>query len=131
MQWPLTLRQYLARLSPGKVVLWCYLIWYLGVVFRYFDPSAAIWLNSVGISAVVGVALMLSVKGPLSSVDRWQTFRLFLMPFCVSSFASIVKGRGFTLIFPPSALELSILLAGCAAFVLVVLALKHLGANGT
>ena len=25
----------------------------------------------------------------------WALFRLFLMPFCVSNFSSLVKGRGF------------------------------------
>lgn len=34
-------------------------------------------------------------------LDRWQIFRLFLMPFCVSSFAALVKGRGFILVFSP------------------------------
>jgi hypothetical protein len=28
-------------------------------------------------------------------------FRLFLMPFCVSSFSALVKGKGFVLIFSP------------------------------
>jgi len=123
-----SLRRYIAGLSPGKVALWCYFIWYLVVVLRYFDPSPAIWLNSLGISALVGVALLLSVNG--SAADRWQTFRLFLMPFCVSSFAALIKGHGFTLIFPPNGFELSILVGGCAAFVLIVLACKYLVANG-
>lgn len=92
--------QYFARLSPGKVVLWCYLIWYLSTVAEYFDPAPSIWLNSLGISLVIGVALLLSVGGrsPVFA-DSWQTFRLFFMPFAVSSFSALIKGRGFFLVF--------------------------------
>lgn len=121
----LSLRNYLAQLSTGKTVLWCYLIWYLVTVARYFDPAPAIWLNSLGISAVIGIALLLSVNraGPKLG-DRWQTMRLFLMPFCVSSFSSLIKGKGFILIVPPSAMEVAVSVASCMAFVAVVAAVK-------
>lgn len=109
-------------------MLWCYLIWYLVIVFGYFDPSPAIWLNSLGISAVIGFALILSVGGSAPrSNDRWQTFRLFAMPFCVSSFSALIKGHGFILIFPPNVPELMVLAGSCAAFVLLVLAFKQAG----
>jgi hypothetical protein len=55
---------YLANLSPGKIVLWCFLIWYLATVIHHFDPTPAIWLNALGISAIIGVALYLSVREP-------------------------------------------------------------------
>lgn len=55
--------RYFASLTAGKTILWCYLIWYLITAFNYFDPAPAIWLNSVGISAVIGLALILSVGG--------------------------------------------------------------------
>lgn len=54
--------RYFAELRTGKTVLWCYLIWYLAAVFNHFDTSPAIWINSIGISAVVGTGLMLSVS---------------------------------------------------------------------
>ncbi len=122
------LLRYVVKLPAGKLVLWCYLVWYLLVVCRYFDPAPAIWLNSVGLSAVIGFALLLSVGRPASGkrADRWQTFRLFLMPFCVSSFASLIKGRGFVLIFPPDAAQLLQMAGVCLAFVLLVLAVKRL-----
>jgi hypothetical protein len=41
---------YLSNLSNGKLVLWCYLIWWGAAVFHHFDPSPSIWLVSVGIS---------------------------------------------------------------------------------
>jgi hypothetical protein len=83
---------YFLQLKPGKMVLWCYLIWYLCTVFFYFDPDPLLWLNAAGISAVVGCALYLSV-GP--SQNHWQTARLFMMPFAVSSFSSLIKNKGF------------------------------------
>lgn len=117
--------RYFSRLETGKLILWCYLIWYLVTLSNYFDPSPVIWLNSVGISAVIGFALLLSVSGPNQKFpDRWQTFRLFLMPFCVSSFSSLIKGHGFILIAPPRLAELALSVGSCAAFVGFVYALK-------
>ena len=122
-----SLIQYFARLSAGKVALWCYLIWYLSTVVRYFDPAPTIWLNSLGISLVVGIALLLSVSGGASpkSADPWQSFRLFFMPFAVSSFSALIKGQGFFLVFPPSAAEVGIQLGSCAAFVTAVVVIKR------
>jgi hypothetical protein len=111
--------RYLAGLPKGKMVLWCYLIWYGTTVAFHFDPSWRIWLNSAGISVVIGIALMLSVSRSAVQ-DRWQTFRLFAMPFCVSSFSSLIKGQGFILILPPRAVELAAALLGCAAFLVLV-----------
>jgi hypothetical protein len=118
---------YFSRLSNGKLVLWCYLVWYLNTVARHFDPSPAIWLNSLGISAVIGVALMLSVGGDAAARnDPWQTFRLFAMPFCVSSFSSLIKGKGFILVFPPTASELATPIGACLAFASVVIGLRRM-----
>ena len=58
--------------------------------------------------------------------DRWTTLRLFLMPFCVSSFSQLIKGKGFVLVFPPDAHEIAVSLGACAAFVVAVLAIKRL-----
>lgn len=113
--------RYFQTLPAGKAVLWCYLIWYLCTVVSYFDPSPAIWLNSLGISAIIGVALLLSVGGSGARFTAsWQTFRLFFMPFAVSSFSALIKGRGFLLIFPPSPAQLALQLGLCAAFLLAV-----------
>lgn len=118
---------YFSRLKSGKLILWCYLIWYLVTLYNYFDASASIWLNSLGISAVIGFALLLSVDGTnLKSSDHWQTFRLFLMPFCVSSFSSLIKGHGFILIAPPSLYEFLVSVLSCVAFVVFIFALKCL-----
>ena len=58
------------------------------------------------------------------ALDFWQKFRLFLMPFCVSSFAALVKDAGYILIFPPAWKENAAGLGAIAAFLLMVLLLK-------
>jgi hypothetical protein len=122
-----SLRGYVARLPRGKVALWCYLVWYLAVVAMYFDPSLGIWINALGISGIIGVALWLGVRPPAGGrIDRWQVFRLFLTPFCVSSFSSLIKGQGFFLVFPPRASELGVASAACLGFVALVVLLKKL-----
>lgn len=109
------LLRYLTRLTTARIILWCYAIWYAGNVLQHFDPSPRLWLNSLGISGIIGIALVLSVRGA-AKPDGWQVFRLFLMPFCVSSFAALVKDAGYFLIFPPSLHENLTLLGVIAAF---------------
>jgi hypothetical protein len=125
---------YFTSLTAGKMVLWCYLLWYLVNVSAQFDPSPSIWLNSAGISLVIGFALLLSVSNTAGedqrpSASRWQVFRLFLMPFCVSSFATLIKGKGYFLIFPSDPRVLGFSLLACAVFVatctLLRLAVQH------
>src|SRR5688500_2507991 len=120
---------YLAKLTPPRIVLWCYLIWWLFTVSRHFDPSPRLWLSSLGLSAIIGTALYLSTAyagKARTTLDRWQIFRLYLMPFCVSSFAALIKDRGFILVFEPALRANAIGLSACATFVAVVLMLKRL-----
>jgi hypothetical protein len=119
------LLSYFARLKPGKMILWYYLIWYFVTVYFHFDPNPKIWINALGISVVIGIALMLSVgNGQSPLANPWQTFRLFWMPFAVSSFSSLIKGQGYTVIFSPHWYEVFIALAACLLFTLMVAALK-------
>ena len=115
--------RYLARLPASRLALWCYAIWYLVNVVAHFDPSPRLWLTSLGLSAIVGVALILSTRGAAAQ-DGWVIFRLFLMPFCVSSFAALVKDARFFLIFPPSLRENLLGFTAIAAFVLLVVLLR-------
>jgi len=112
--------RYLAELTLPRIVLWCYLIWYGFVLTRYFDPSPTLWLSSLGISAIIGTGLYLSTahggRAP-TRLEGWQVARLYMMPFCVSSFAALIKGRGFILIFDPSLRADVAALGGCALFV--------------
>ena len=113
---------YFVNIKPGRLVLWCYLIWYFVTLYFHFDPSPKLWINSVGISVVIGTALMLSVSG--STTDYWQTFRLYWMPFAVSSFAALIKNKGYFVIFSPSFYEVSIALIACGLFALIVAVVK-------
>ena len=119
--------RYLAELRASQQVLWCYLIWYLYALFRYFDPSAVLWLSSLGISAIIGTALYISTaragKVPVR-LDRWQIVRFYLMPFCVSSFAALIKGHGFVLVFHPSLRDNAIAATACALFIAASVALR-------
>lgn len=119
--------RYLKTLSIGSAVLWCYLLWYLVTLAHHFDPSPRLWLNSLGISGVIGVGLVLSVssRGGIRALDRWQLMRLFLMPFCVSSFAALTKNRGFLLVFSSDPRELGIAALCCVVFLAAVIAVKQ------
>ena len=116
---------YFAKLTAGRITLWCYLLWYLFFAGRYFDPSRNLWLTSLGLSGVIGIALLISTRAGVSGrIGFWATARLFLMPFCVSSFSALVKGRGFFLIFSPRLTEDYIALGVCAAFCAFVAGVK-------
>ena len=125
----MTLYRYFKNIGLGRTILWCYVIWYLVMATFHFDPSPRIWLTSLGISAVIGIALILSVapQSGQAQSDRWQTMRLFLMPFCVSSFAALVKGKGFILIFSPVPLQTGLALGLCLAFFASVQLIKRFG----
>jgi hypothetical protein len=58
-------------------------------------------------------------------LEFWQTVRLFMMPFCVSSFSALVKGRGFILIFSPKPFEIGLGVALCVVLCAVVLLLRR------
>src|SRR3954469_5058561 len=92
------LLDYFANLSAGRLILWCYFIWYLVVLVRYFDKSPQIWATAFGLSLIIGFALYINTTRsgpPRLHIGFWPTVRLFMMPLCVSSFSSLVKGRGF------------------------------------
>lgn len=116
--------KYFQEIKLNKLILWCYLIWYLVVVAFYFDPAPKIWINSLGISAVIGTALMLSVSDSNNKTDYWQIFRLYLMPFCVSSFSSLIKDRGFIVIISPKPQETILAILSCVIFLLIIGAIK-------
>ena len=122
--------RYLANLSGGRLILWCYFIWYVVVLARYFDANARLWLTSLGLSAIIGFALYVSTaKTGTNNVklERWQVIRLFLMPFCVSSFSALVKGKGFVLIFSPNPVEILAAAGLCALLCGTVYFLKRQG----
>jgi len=125
----MALIRYLAGLNAARMILWCYLIWYLTAVALYFDSSPSLWLTSIGISAIMGYALWLSAVNSPSGrirIGRWQLFRLYMAPFAVSSFAALVKGKGFLLVIFPTLRENAIALGGCALFAAAALLARRL-----
>lgn len=122
MKW---LIQYLYEIKLGKAILWCYLIWYVVVVCFHFDPSPKLWINSMGISAIIGTGLLLSVSsGEIGKRDHWQTFRLYLMPFCVSSFSALIKEQGFIAVLSPKIEETLVSISCCVLFLSIILVIR-------
>lgn len=124
--------RYLSQLSTGRTILWCYAIWYVVNVVHHFDPTPRLWLTSLGLSAIIGFALLLSTRASTPGAarpDRWVVFRLFLMPFCVSSFAALVKDAGYVLVFPPSLHENAIGAAAIAAFLVTLTVVRRVFAT--
>lgn len=118
MKW---LIQYLYEIKLDKAILWCYLIWYLIVVCFPFDPSPKMWINSIDISIIIVTGLLLSVSsGEIGKRDNWQTFQLYLMPFCVSSFSALLKEQGFIVFISPNITETIIAVLCCALFMSVI-----------
>jgi hypothetical protein len=117
---------YFRALNPPRIALWCYLLWYLVMVIFHFDPAPRIWLTSIGISFIIGFALDLNGRAAGAPKARgWALMRLYLFPFCVSSFSSLVKDHGFILVFSPVLAETGMAVGLCAAFWLMVLALRR------
>ncbi|MBI4784406.1 MAG: hypothetical protein HY785_24260 [Oscillatoriophycideae cyanobacterium NC_groundwater_1537_Pr4_S-0.65um_50_18] len=116
--------QYLYQIKLDKAILWCYLIWYSTIVYFYFDPALKIWINAIGISAVIGTGLLLSVSSGAAEKNHWQTFRLYLMPFCVSSFSSLIKDRGFFVFLSPKTSETIASTLCCALFLSTIWVIK-------
>ena len=124
MKW---LIKYIYEIKLDKVILWCYFIWYITVVYFYFDHSPKLWINSIGISVVIGTGLILSVSsGKVRIKDHWQTFRLYLMPFCVSSFSALIKEHGFVVFISPKITDTIVSVVSCVVFLLTVFVVKSL-----
>lgn len=126
-----TINNYFRQIKLGKLILWYYLIWYFTTVYFHFDPNPKIWVNALGISLVIGIALILSVgNGQSLMANPWQTFRLFWMPFAVSSFSALIKGQGFFVIFSPYLFESLISISACLLFTSLIMLLKFSAGYG-
>ena len=121
---------YFATLTTGRIILWCYAVWYVVNVAYHFDSRPRIWITSIGLSAIIGTALLISTRSSsrgTTALDGWQIFRLYLMPFCVSSFAALVKDAGYILVFPPTLHENLVGLGSIIVFIALVFALRAMG----
>jgi hypothetical protein len=122
------MKAYLLNLSAGRIILWCYVAWYSVMVGLHFEGRPALWVNSFGLCLIVGFALVLAT-GPLSkkrfTEQRWPIFRLFLCPFCVSSFSALTTGKGFILLLSPSWQENMAALLACLLISLLVFSVRY------
>ncbi len=120
--------RYLASLTIGRAVLWCYFIWYLVALALYAEPAPGLWLTSVGVSALIGIAFLFSTTpfpfGPVG-LPFWVVARFFLIPFCVSSFSAFAQGKGFLLVLFPRWQETALAAGLCVLFVLAALIVKR------
>jgi len=116
----LKLTVYLSDLTGSIKILWCCLIWYIYFVIIYFDPNLELWLRSLGIACLIGFVLNInayhSLENLRKSANKWQIFRFFIIPFCVSSFPVLIKDKDFILFFSPSIKENLTALGLCALF---------------
>ena len=124
---------YIASLPASRLVLWSFVIWWAVMASYYFTPDLRLWTTSLGIGVIVGFALMLST-GPIS-LDRfrnrfWESVRLFVCPFMVSSFSALVAGNSFVLVFSPSLRENTIAVTAIAVFFLLVRFLNFMVIRG-
>lgn len=126
------MRQYLRTMPTGIQILWCYVIWYLVMVIYYFDTDPVLWRNSLGLSIIVGIALVLAT-GPIKferfRQQFWQVVRLFLCPFCVSSFSGLTKSKGFLLLLSSQSNENVVAITACGSFCIIVFLIKKYDIN--
>lgn len=115
---------YLKNIRTQKIILWCYLIWYITVIIIYFTPSLKLWSSAIGISSIIGFALVLSTNQQGAKQDIWGKIRLFVFPFCVSSYSATIKDYDFILLFPSNTDHLLIASLACLLFLSVVFCLK-------
>ncbi|PKQ45178.1 hypothetical protein CSW08_09410 [Confluentibacter flavum] len=119
-----TLFNYFKNITTQKIILWCYLIWYLTIITIYFEPSLKLWASSLGISLIIGFALILSTSQQGIKQNIWVKIRLFLFPFCVSSYSATIKDYDFILLFPVNSFHLFISVLNCLLFLLPVWCIK-------
>ncbi len=120
-----------ARLPAGLIILWCFLIWYLVMVALHFESSPRLWLNALAMSAIIGTALMLSVRhdaGPAR--EFWRVFRLYAIPFCVSSFSALVRDDGFYAILSPLMSDNLVAGTGCLLFLAWIAVARRVDRQG-
>jgi hypothetical protein len=115
---------YFSKLKFHQIILWSYLVWYFAIVGIYFDPALRLWLSSLGLSGIIGFALLLATKQGNVKQDSWVRYRLFIFPFCVSSYSALIKGEGFFLIFPTNISHFAIASTAVGTFLFTLKLLK-------
>ena len=122
-----------ALLRPPLLPLWFSLSWYITVVASHSPSSlpASVWTNAAILSAIVGTILNFNAFSAAAShvvlpswlrANPFAFARFFAIPFCVSSYSSMVIARGsseFVSIFPrsPDGIGLAV---GCSCGVVII-----------
>ena len=119
-----TFLNYFKNVTNQKIILWCYLVWYVTIISIYFETSLKLWASSVGISFIIGFALILSTTQQGIKQNIWVKVRLFLFPFCVSSYSATIKDYDFILLFPSNVFHLLISIFNCLLFLVLVWCIK-------
>ena len=122
---------YFCQLKFHQTILWSYFVWYLAIVSMYFDSSVTLWLSSIGLSGIIGFALLLATKQGNVKQDPWVRYRLFIFPFCVSSYSALIKDAGFFLVFPTNLTHLSVASCAVLGFLLILICIKKIAKPST
>uniref|UniRef100_A0A6U2Z8K1 Uncharacterized protein n=2 Tax=Lotharella globosa TaxID=91324 RepID=A0A6U2Z8K1_9EUKA len=121
---------------PPLMPVWFLLFWYIYVMAFFGADDASVWGTAVGIMFIIGFTLTGNMyHAPFEkywSEKKWATLRVFIIPFCVSSYSSSVSLQQdkFVFIFPKDAgitvggLVLAGVLTG-SLFAFRVLAIKY------
>ena len=116
--------------APPLLLLFGFFSYYLAVVLS-FGGVLRIWLNAIVMSALVGVALNAAAIGttPIKKWVQegpWRCFRLFLVPFCVSSISAVRAANApvFFYLLPREQGPMTRALAACLAVPLLVKGLQ-------
>ena len=125
------LLKYLKTIRIQKIILWCYFVWYLTIMSIYFEAALKLWASSLGISFIIGFALILSTNQHGVKQDIWVKIRLFLFPFCVSSYSATIKDYDFILLFPSNLFHLSISIVNCLLLLLLIWCVKTFYSNNS
>ncbi len=125
------LLKYFKTIRIQKIILWCYFVWYLTIMSIYFEASLKLWASSLGISFIIGFALILSTNQHGVKQDIWVKIRLFLFPFCVSSYSATIKDYDFILLFPSNLFHLSISIVNCLLLLVLIWCVKRFYQNNS
>mmetsp|Transcript_27707 Transcript_27707/g.51666 ORF Transcript_27707/g.51666 Transcript_27707/m.51666 type:complete len:126 (+) Transcript_27707:998-1375(+) len=94
---------------PPLIPMWFLLFWYIYIMGFYGANEGGVWGTAIGIMFIVGFMLTGNMyHAPFEKYWRekkWATFRVFIIPFCVSSYSASVSLQSdkFAFIFPKDA----------------------------
>lgn len=81
--------------SLGLKILWCYLFWYLFFLVRYFRWDVSLWLTSLCMSLIVGIALNFNAFGSIAGIRKERNKRkvFALIPISIFLIANLIVNK--------------------------------------